>query len=160
MPTFKKPLALYAGKIKELLSGDQIQYEADTFALMNKELATIPKLALVKPGTGNLECLLAQADNSANGYSIGFATDAIAPDQQGIIQTDGILSASVAEWDLTVEGGAPAGLTPGQIYYLSKTEPGKISSVAPTVPGVVGRVGRALSVNDLDINIDYPIELS
>ncbi len=160
MGQFKKPLALYSGKVKELLPGDQIQYEADTFSLTNKEASTITKLSLVKPGTGNLECLLALADSSANGYAIGFATQDMAPDAQGVVQTDGILTASVSEWDAIIEGGSPTGLTPGAIYYLSKTDAGKIVSVAPTSPGVVGRVGRALSTTDLDINIDYPIELS
>ncbi len=158
--SFKRPLALYGGKTKELMPGDQIQYEVDSYSLTNKEASTIPKLALVKPGTGNLECLLANADSSANGYAIGFATEAIAADAQGVIQTDGILTATVSEWDAMVEGGSPTGLTPGAIYYLSKAEAGKIASVPPTAPGVVARVGRALSTTDLDINLDYPIELS
>jgi len=51
-------------------------------------------------------------------------------------------------------------LKPNVYYYLSMTEPGKLTTVAPTIVNdVVIEIGRAQNKNQLAINIKTPIYL-
>ena len=157
----RKPLVNMGGRVQELPPGDQIDIELDSIKLTNKDSVTIVKLSIVSlHGTEESSVKLALADTFVNGHVLGIATESMAVDAQGIIQTDGLISGSVSEWDARIEGGSATGLTFGAIYYVSKTELGKITTVPPVAPGVISRVGRAVSSTVLDINIDYPIVLS
>ena len=156
----KKPLALYSGRITELKPGDQIDIEMDSAKLQNKDAVTVNKLEFVALGTSNGSFKQALADTFANGHVLGISTETVAVDAIGVIQTDGLVSGTLAGWTGVLEDANPLGLTLGSIYYLSKTAPGKITSIPPIAPGVSTRVGRALSDVLFDLNIDYPIELS
>jgi hypothetical protein len=54
-----------------------------------------------------------------------------------------------------------AGLSPGQIYFLSATTPGDITTTSPSASGqYVTRVGEASSTAELIIQLEPPVKLS
>lgn len=101
---------------------------------------------------------LAQADTLSNSEVIGFAVSAIAPGTSGLVKTDGLLIATIAQWDAVI--GNTGGLVPGWTYYLSADLPGRITSIIPVVQGeYLVRLGKALSPTSLEISISPPIGL-
>lgn len=85
---------------------------------------------------------------------IGFVYDeSIGLDTFGVIQTGGMLDASVAEWEAAT--GAVGGLVAGQQYFLS-TEAGKITT-SPDTSATVAPVGRAISTTRFLIDVEPPI---
>lgn len=85
---------------------------------------------------------LAQADMLTTALAIGFATGERALRTEGRIIKVG--------WNLI----------PGATYWLSADTAGEITAIAPTSPGqLVVVVGKALTSDTLNIEIDEPIQL-
>ena len=94
--------------------------------------------------------LLAQANTESTTGATGFVI------AEGQYITEGQIT--LGDW--TALAGTSQ-LLPGDVYYLSTTNAGSISEVAPTTPGTyVVAVGRAIGPNTLDVEIQLPILLS
>jgi len=103
-------------------------------------------------GDGHVD--LAKADAAATMDAVGLSVNTVTINSTDYILTEG----SVERSDWTDVLGA-ATLTPGQIYYLSKTTAGNITASSPTVTGYVVRVGRAITTTILDIEIAQEVRL-
>jgi hypothetical protein len=70
----------------------------------------------------------------------------------------GTLSASIYQWAPIC--GQNGGLTPGSLYFLDPSAPGRITTSAPSASGLfVVELGLAISSTDLEISIQPPIML-
>lgn len=153
----KKPLVLTNGEIEQLQAGDMMA-SAELFSRVNNNVAAIVKgQPVYADGGGTVD--LAQANAAATKSVLGLVADTtIAANASGSIQTDGVLVATTAEWDV-VTGGS-GGLTPGSFYYLSADTAGELLTTVPTDAGeFVARVGQALSATELEISIMSTIKL-
>ena len=157
----RKPLVINGGQIEQLQAGDTLDASTgavDVVQATNANASPIVIGAPVYPSVaGSVD--LAKADAQATVQVLGLVKDtSIASAASGAIQTDGILSATTAQWD-AVTGGT-GGLTVGGVYYLDAANAGKLTSTAPTTGGqFVVRVGLAMSTTELDISIAAPIKL-
>jgi hypothetical protein len=157
----RKPLVLVDGNVQQLQAGDTLDAaasEVDVVTLTNGNAGSIVIGQPVYPsGAGSVD--LAQANASGTVNLLGFVRDAtIATATPGAIQTDGVLAATTGQWD-AVTGGT-GGLTPGQVYWLDPSTPGKLTATAPTSVGqYVVRVGQAISTTELEITVEPPILL-
>lgn len=157
----RKPLVIISGQVQQLSSSDTLDAvvsEVDIVALTNANAsaAVIGTPAYVSAaGSFNL----ARANASGTVEVLGLVKDtSVAAAASGSIQTDGILTATTAQWDIIT--GGTGGLTAGSVYFLSSTTAGKLTLTAPTSSGeYVTRIGRALSTTQLDISISPPILL-
>ena len=106
----------------------------------NQTGSSIPKGSIVytsgSNGT-NVQVSLAQANSDAtSARSLGFTASAIAHGADGLVMVEGYL-----------EGLNTAGLTSGQILYLSGTTPGAWTTTKPTAPTHLVYVGVVTRVN-------------
>lgn len=157
----RKPLVIVNGQPQQLPAGDTLDAsvsEVDVSSLTNSLASSVPICTPVYI-SGSNACLPARANAAAAAEIAGLVRDAsIGTGAAGIVQTDGILNATTAQWD-AVTGGT-GGLTPGAVYFLSASTAGRITTTAPTATGeYVARVGRAFSSTALDISIEVPILL-
>ncbi|RKX84861.1 MAG: hypothetical protein DRP58_06640 [Spirochaetes bacterium] len=114
--------------------------------VINRTGVTIPNgFALRQDGhdavTNRMKVVLAKADLFTTATVIGVATHDILNDAEGYITTFG----KVGEVDITTAGIAETGVTiqDGSILYLSATEAGKVTTIAPDI---ATRLGGALVV--------------
>ena len=114
--------------------------------VINRTGVTIPNgFALRQDGhdavTNSMKVVLAKADLFTTATVIGVATHDILNDAEGYITTFG----KVGEVDITTAGIAETGVTiqDGSILYLSATEAGKVTTIAPDI---ATRLGGALVV--------------
>lgn len=99
---------------------------------------------------------LAQADALATSHAVGVAFEAVAAGNTGEYVTEGPVT--IDDWTLVA---GTEFLTPGALYYLSKDNPGRITTTAPGDGGeCVVLIGRATSATSLDIELSPPILLS
>ena len=157
---FKKPLALYGGKVKELLPGDSVDMELDTIRMTNKDVEAFSRLNCLALGSVPNSVKKAIATSEVDGYPLGFAVEAGGVDVSIVVTTDGIITGTPSEWQTVTDEANSTGLQMGAHYYVSKVNAGKITLSPPSAPGVSCRVGRAISETELDINIEYPYLLS
>lgn len=157
----RKPLVIISGQVQQLSNADTLDAavsEVDIVALTNANAsaAVIGTPACVSAASS---FNLARANASGTVEVIGLVKDtSVAASASGSIQTDGILTATTAQWDIIT--GGTGGLTAGSVYFLSSTTAGKLTLTAPTSSGeYVTRIGRALSTTQLDISITPPILL-
>ena len=157
----RKPLVMVAGQIQQLQSGDVLDApvnEVDVVSMTNDNAGAISigQPVYVK-SNGNVD--LAQASTSSTVEVLGLVRDvSIAAAGTGEIQTDGVLTATTAQWDSVT--GESGGLTTGNIYYLDPSTAGNLTAIAPTTNGqFVVRVGKALSTTEMEISISAPILL-
>lgn len=130
------------------------QAMADFADLVNlDENALLPGMPVTSTGANG--ATPARCNQFALIEVVGLATEAIAPNTSGLIQTDGTLTLTVAQWaEITGQAG---GLTPGETYYLAPF-PGEMMTVPPATEGFyLTRIGRALSSTTLEISIMPPI---
>lgn len=106
--------------------------------------------------SGSSEVDLAQADSEDTTGAIGLATANVIAGSDAFYVTEGQLQ--LDDWtDVT---GSPT-LVPGEVYYLSDSEPGKLTTIAPTAATkFVVAVGVAVSNDTLDVEVSRPILLS
>ena len=103
----------------------------------------------------NENLALAQADGVTTTHVVGIATANTLTTFAGTYTSDGQVNR--ADW--TAIAGT-ALLTPGATYFLSATTAGMITSTAPSTEGeFVVRIGRAINIITLDVEIDWPISL-
>ena len=152
---------IIGGQLQQIPAGDTLNVsanEVDVISLTNASGASVMIGTPTYVSIGG-SFSLSKADASGTVEAIGLVRDAtIVSAAAGNIQTDGVLTATTAQWDAIT--GQTGGLTAGAVYYLSAATAGKLTSAAPTTTGqYVMRVGRALSVTDFDISILQPILL-
>lgn len=154
----RKPLVWASdGRPEELPQSDSLDAlvsEKDQVSMTNKNAGAITICQPVYAKSTAEQVDLARANASGTKNVLGLVADAsIAADAVGAIQTDGVITATTAEWDAVT--GQTGGLTPGAEYWLSAATAGMIT---PTVPGAgayLVRIGTALSTTVLEISIDY-----
>lgn len=154
----KKPLVWGSdGRPEELPTSDTLDAavsEKDMVTMTNKNAGTINKGAPVYTKTTADQVDLARANASGTKNVLGLVADAsIAADASGNIQTDGVLTATTAEWD-AVTGGT-GGLTPGSEYWLSSSTAGGLTATVPGSGAYLVRVGTALSATVMELSIQY-----
>ena len=151
----RKPLVIIDGQLQECPAGDTLataSSEVDVVAKTNDGAGavTIGSPVYVK-ANGNVDKASAAASGSRK--VLGLVKDAsIAASASGYIQTDGVLSATTAEWAAVT--GDTGGLTPGADYFLSTTA-GKLTTTPPSGSGqYVMKVGMAISTTEFEIDTD------
>lgn len=150
-----KPLVVIGGQIQQIPVGDTLSVAASEVDVVSATNANAAPLTIGTPvyvsSSGAVDKASASASTTARVLGLVKSTS-IAPSSSGYIQTDGILSATVSEWDAVT--GATGGLTAGALYYLSTTA-GQITSTPPSGAGqYIIPIGMALSTTELDITID------
>ncbi len=157
----RKPLVIVTGRIERLQAGDTIDAdiaEVDLITLTNNNASSIVIGAPVYID-GASTCDKAQADAAGTMDVIALVKEAsITAAASGVVQTDGVLSATTGQWD-AITGGT-GGLTAGSIYYLSAATAGRLVDTATTAVGTfVVQIGKAISTTELEISIMDPIKL-
>lgn len=157
----RKPLVIVNGRIRQIAAGDTLDASVSEVDVVTKTNENAGALVIGTPvyTSGSGEVDKAQADSYATSEILGLVKDASIPTTQpGMIQTDGVLVASTAQWDAVT--GQTGGLTVGVVYFLSPTTAGMLTATAPSAVGqLVARVGKALSETELEITIEQPVEL-
>ena len=102
---------------------------------------------------------LAQANAVAPSKAYGVVFDAsIAAAASGAVATDGIVTATTAQWDAVA--GTTGGLAAGVDYFLSAATAGRLTSTAPSAAGQYNTyIGKAKNATDLSVNIRESIAL-
>jgi hypothetical protein len=158
----RKPLVIVSGQIQQLQAGDTVDAavsgEVDVVSLTNDNAGSIVIGAPVYVSSAD-GVDLAQADAVATVEVLGLVQDTtILTTASGNIQTDGILSASTAQWDAVT--GETGGLTAGGVYYLDSATAGMLTQTPPSTTGhFVLRVGKAISTTDMEISTLNPVKL-
>lgn len=159
--TAHRPLVYIAGKTYRLPAGDTLDAPASEVDVVSLTNAAATALVIGTPVyvSGANACQPARANASGTADVIGFIRDgSVAAAGSATVQTDGILTATTAEWDAVA--GTTGGLTPNADYYLSSTTAGKITSTSPDSTGTISvRVGKAIAPTILEISIRSPVYL-
>lgn len=153
----KKPLVLGAdGRPQQLQSGDSISAVETGQISLTATATLIAGNAVYADGAASVD--KARANAGGTSRCIGLAAAAITSAAAGMIQTNGVLTLSTAEWDALC--GTTGGLTADTTYYLSAATAGLLTDTCPsTVSQYVVIAGIALSTVDLSIRISEPILL-
>lgn len=157
----RKPLVVISGQVQQIPAGDTLDAvvsEKGVFSATNGEAAAVVIGTPVYVSAVNT-VRKAQANAAGTAGVIGLmATVSTAAAAAGSVQSDGILTATTAQWDAVA--GTTGGLAFGAIYYLDPATAGKITATAPSTTGqYVQPIGRALSTTDLEITIGPSILL-
>lgn len=157
----RKPLVIISGLTQQLPTGDTLDAaaaEVDVIALTNGVAGAQVIGTPVYISAGNTFSP-AQANAAASQEVLGLVKDpSIAAAASGNVQTDGIITATTAQWDAVT--GATGGLVPNSPYYLNPTTAGRLTATAPTTTGqYVKRVGLAISTTAMDISVYLPVLL-
>lgn len=154
----RKPLVIVAGQIQQLQSGDTIiGIEVSQVNLSNANAAAMKICTpAYSDAAGSVD--FAKADAIGTSEVVGLAIAEIAIAGSGLIQTDGILTATTGEWDIIT--GETGGLVADQVYWLDETTAGRLTITAPSADSkLVVRVGKGLSTTQILIAIQPPILL-
>lgn len=153
----RKAIVLVNGEFEQLQSGDRLS-STDVQSLTNKNANTV---TIGQPvySFGNDQVDLAKADASATKNVIGLVADvSIAANASGIVQSDGLLTATTEQWDAVT--GANGGLTFGAAYYLDDATAGLLTVTPPSTGGsYVAKVGTGLSATEMEIEIQSTVKL-
>jgi len=158
--SLRKPLVIVDGRIRQINAFDTLDaqvIEVDIINQVNGNAgAVVIGQAVYTSAAGTFD--LAQANALATVEVLGIIKEGIASAASGPIQTDGVIKATIAQWDNVT--GQVGGLTAGSVYYLDPDIAGNLTIVAPTiVEDFVARIGRAISTTELEISVLQPIEL-
>lgn len=100
----------------------------------------------------------AQANATGTKDVLGLVLTAVAAGAAGVIQANGVVVLSTAQWDAVC--GTTGGLVFNTRYFLSPTSAGLMTSAVPTTVGqYVAYVGRALSTTEMLVEPSVPILL-
>ena len=157
--TNRKPLVINAGRIQQLQSGDILDgVDKDLVSLQNDNVgAVVIGAPVYSVSAGSID--KAQADAIGTSEVVGLMVDTTtANGASGVIQTDGVLTATTGQWDaITAETG---GLVANTIYWLDPDTAGLLTiTPTSTVTELVVRVGTGLSTTQMEISIQPPILL-
>lgn len=150
----RKPLVIISGLVQQLPTGDTLDApvsEVDVVALTNGSASAAVIGTPVYISTANT-FQPSRANAAATTKVFGLVRDAsVAASAQGVVQTDGILTATTNQWDTIT--GQTGGLTVGTTYYLSSVAAGRLTNTAPTASSeYVQEVGEAVSSTALEIS--------
>lgn len=157
----RKPLVLNGGRTQQLQVGDTLDatvaVDSVRKSLTNNNAGSIViGTPVFSSSAGGVD----KGDASAVGTSdiVGLVGDTtIATTASGAIVTEGVLTATTAEWDAVF--GTTGGLTFNTFYYLSTTT-GEGTATAPvTVGDSVVELGIALSTTQFLVRIRQAILL-
>lgn len=158
----RKPLVIVSGVVQQIQAGDTLDAAVaggDQIILTNDEASAVVIGAPVYIDA-NDGFKKAQANAAATTKVRGLVAKApnIANATTGPVQTNGVLTATTAQWDAVA--GTTGGLTAGTTYYLDPATAGKITPSAPSTVGqYVVTIGVAISTTELSIEIAQPILL-
>lgn len=97
---------------------------------------------------------ISKADAMSKVRMVGLvATDVLPHNTYGLVQVDGMMDATVLEWEVVTN--SVGGIVVGAQYFLSDV-PGRIT-MTPNPAGAVAKVGRAVSALRFIIDIEPPI---
>lgn len=157
----RKPLVVVDGWTRQLPDGDTLDAttaEVDSYELVNAGSLERPiGTPVYISGSGEFDAARANARATVGVFGL-IRSAAIAAASSGTIQTDGVLTATTAQWDALT--GQTGGLTPGAPYWLSAATAGHLTSTAPSATGnIVLIVGRGVTEETFEISIGTPVEL-
>jgi hypothetical protein len=155
--TIKKALVITNGQIEQLQATDRLA-SPTVFSRTNANAgALVIGTPVFVAGAGSVD--KARANAAGTKDVLGFITDiSVATGQPGTVQSDGVLTASTAQWDAVT--GQSGGLTPNTTYFLDSAAAGKLTPTAPTADGdFVCPLGLATSPTELEISIRSTIKL-
>ncbi len=155
----RKPLVIVNGQVGQLQAGDTLDAVVSEVDVISRTNANASQLPIGTPVytsvAGSVNA--AQANAAGTVEVLGFLKNNVAAAASGIVQTDGILAATTAEWDAIT--GATGGLTIGA-YWLDPDNAGRMVNTAPADAGdYVVRLGKAISTTEFEISIESPIKL-
>lgn len=150
-----KPLVIKNGQIQQIQAGDDISVAVSPVGIISKTNsdASILKGAPVYRYTdGSIRLASASAIGTAK--VVGLVYDAnIANNAVGNIQVDGILTATLLQWNEVLEG--EGAFTGGTYYYLSDTA-GLITATPPdTIGHCVVEIGYSLSNTEMLLSTSF-----
>jgi hypothetical protein len=140
----RKQLVISAGGEPEgLQPGDSVSGTSETGQVtLTAAVAMIAGQAVYT--SGNDAVNKAQSNAAATADVLGLCVAAIGAAVAGVVQVNGIVTLSTAQWDAIC--GTTGGLTANQKYFLSAATAGLLTSVAPSTSGQLSvLVGRAIS---------------
>ncbi len=149
----RKPLVLVNGETQQLQAGDSLS-SPDIFNLTNDEAGPIViGTPVYSDAAGGVK--KAKGDAAGTKNVVGLVRDvSIATTVAGAVQTDGVLTATTAQWDAVF--GTTGGLTFNTVYWLSPSTSGQGTATVPSTTGqYLVRLGIALSTTDLDISAPF-----
>ncbi len=154
----RKPLVWGSdGRPEELTSADSLDAVVttkDSISLTNANAGSIAIGQPVYAKTTADQVDLARANASGTKNVLGLVADTtIASSAAGVIQTDGVLTATTGQWDTVT--GQTGGLTIGSEYWLSGAAAGGLTSSVPGSGNYLVRVGTAVSTTEMEISIIY-----
>jgi len=159
MGTKRRPVVLdeTTGEYQLLQPGDFIQ-EVDMPTMTNGNASSIVRGMAVYITVAGGTVDKAQANAAGTTPAWGLVADAsIANGASGVIQTEGVLTATTGEFDAVT--GDTGGLTPGSTYWLSSATAGRITKTFPSSAAYAQKVGVALSTTMFKIEIGDRIKL-
>ena len=154
----KKALVVGAdGLPQQLQAGDTLGNTSETGQVSQTAAATlIAGQAVYTSGADAVN--KAQANATGTKDVLGLAVTAIASAASGIVQCNGVVVLTTAQWDAVC--GTTGGLAPNARYFLSPTTAGLLTSTVPTTVGqYVAYVGRGLSTTEMLVEPAVPILL-
>lgn len=145
------------GRMQQLQSGDTVANVADTGQITQTATPTlIAGNAVYSSAADTVSKAIATA--VATSKLLGLATTPITAAATGVIQCNGILALTTAQWDAVA--GTTGGLAFNADYYLSPTTAGLLTATCPTTVGqTVVIVGTAISTTELRLEPTQPILL-
>lgn len=157
--TARKPLVLVDGIATQLPPGDTLEANLTSGAI---ELINTSDRAQ-QVGTPVIfkapnEFDAAQADSRATCEVVGMLATYANIGITAIVQGAGLITTLAETWQMVTENEQQ--LTPGAVYYLSTSTPGKITHTPPTTEGAfLVRLGKALNTTQFQVSIEPPIGL-
>lgn len=154
----RKPLVIGAnGRPQQLQAGDTLGLVSETGQVSQTADATlIAGQAVYQSAADHVN--KAKADAAATADCLGLATAAIASGASGIVQYNGVVTLTTAQWDALC--GTTGGLTFNTVYFLSPSTAGLLTATVPTTVGqLLVEVGIAISTTELMIRPLRPILL-
>lgn len=146
------------GLPQQLQAGDTVAGGTDT-GQVGGQVAAVALLAGNAVFTSGADAInKAQANSIGTKDTLGLATTAIAATAAGIVQCNGVVVLTTAQWDAVA--GTTGGLVFNTRYFLSPTTAGLLTATVPTTVGqYVAYVGRGLSTTEMLVEPAVPILL-
>jgi len=158
----RKPLVVVAGQVQQIQAGDTLDAViggGDQVNLTNGEATPVVIGAPVYlSANGTFKKAQANAAGTKDVIGVVAQSPSIANAAIGPVTTDGIVTATTAEWDAVT--GQVGGLVFNTLYFLDPATAGKLAPAGPSTVGqYVVPVGRAISTTELQVRVGTSILL-